>query len=247
MIRLFLLAFIFVSASYAQNTPKEESDVVYGMAAARFFWTSDNFLDGFAEIKGTEDKNGGINPSVILAGRTELLPWLRGGVLYQRKYGVLHDFDWRKNEQSWHWRDTAKRGEDSIGIDLTARSMMTDSLIFETRFSFDHNMRFDIDTIKLRPGLGHLYFGNKGLMWRTYLYYEAHIPTNRDRKWDATEHWLYLGSLWHWRPNIALGPQATYRRWTAKSTKGFEATTGSSYSVTQSSYCFGLVANYTFK
>lgn len=254
MIR-FLFLFIFsFSAMADHHNPDDESPGTTPAAVLRVHHKRGNILYRFAyehitEVVGRTDKR------YSLGLRYRFHKNFKAGLYFSRRYGQRHDEDWiagtipnaqNPSVNDWIWKDTNNRAEDFVGLELVPRTLvhfLPGTWIAEFRTLVETNSYNDDHTLKLRPGLTHIYMGDSGPLFNFFLQTEIYIPLNYGRE-TIYEKWLYLGGLYHYSKIFKPGIFFTMYEKKWSSTDAFFAKKGDHYTSSEKGNMVGLTLNF---
>jgi hypothetical protein len=244
-----LLCFLLITSAFADHhIPDDESPGTTPAAVLRVHHKRGNTLYRFDYEHNTEVVNR-TDKRYTLGVRYRFFEHLKAGIYYSKRYGQRHDEDWilGPNPPTWIWRDTDSRAENFVGIELIPRMLvefLPGTWIAEFRTLIERNFFNDNNTVKLRPGLTHIYMGKSGPLFNLFFQYEAYIPLNYGRE-TLYEQWLYLGALYHWSKIFKPGVFFTMYEKKWSSTDAFFMKKGEHFTNTEKGNMVGVSLNFT--
>lgn len=132
---------------------------------------------------------------------------LKLGAYYSLRSGLRHDEDWILNERGWVWKDTNKRRESFLGLEISPRFLLRfipGTWVFESRLKLEKNFHNSNNTLKFRPSLTYIYLNNSGALFNLSYRHEFYIPLNYGREF-VYENWNYFNFLYHFSEKIKPG------------------------------------------
>lgn len=183
---------------------------------------------------------------ILLGGKYRFSPKIKFGAYVGTNWGMRHDEDWiKKQAPDWGWRNTKSRDEQFVVLEAIAREdfELIRNLVAELRLRAFQTMRFDKQTIRLRPKLMTTFFKEGRSYCSLFFMHEIYIPMNYSSE-DLYAQWTYVGILFHgknrvdWGPFISIGKEV----WSPDK-KLLQKTTTDSWKVEEEAIRLGLNFN----
>lgn len=131
------------------------------------------------------------------------------GLFYARESGWWHDDDWFKSQESpelWEWKHTDDRIEQIYTADVTYRTGISKNLVLELKNRLNYNSFNHHQFLRFRPGLTYFMKKNSLPFMNIFLQHETYHPLSGYSDEFIYEQWTYLGTLFHYKRGLKLGP-----------------------------------------
>ena len=161
--------------------------------------------------------------SMTVGGYYRLHRNVKAGAFYRLQAGAHHDDDWIVTTYpEWDWRDTSRRFEHLVMVDVTPRFLLDflpgGNWVGSVKNRYAYNFFNDHQTLLVRPGLTWFWLVDREPVLNVSAQYATYLSLNfGDRFWYR--HGPYLNVLYHVTPflvvDASLARQAIY--WTESS------------------------------
>jgi len=144
---------------------------------------------------------------------------LKVGAFYRLQYGARHDDDWKFDGPGrWSWRDTTRRPESLLVLDVTPRTELGRGWVGSVKTRWEHDFFNEQNSLIVAPELAWFWLDGLTPRGTLFLRYETWLPMNFGETTEY-ERWWYAAFLWHARPWLSLGPEVALRDevWTTSS------------------------------
>lgn len=243
MIKTLFLLLLISESIIASNIPKDESSTGLGLSLRHFHKFSAT-TKSLIEMNIEKENELTTRKEFKIGARYRLHQNIKVSAYFKRSYGVRHQNDWIKENGSWVWLNSSDRGENTFGTDLSYRTIYQDNIL-ELRSTLERNLFNDQTTIKIRPGITHLFLKTGSPFINLFLQYEAYFPLNYHEK-KIYKHGIYSGILYHWRDMIKPGLFIKFTKSTWNNSDDASIRNVPNYEVTESSTVFGTSINFYY-
>jgi hypothetical protein len=172
-------------------------------------------------------------------------PAFKMGLFFTRDYGLRHDEDWALTNGKWSWNISNDRGENLVAVDATWKTLLDflpgENWVAELKSRYIYNSFNDNRTLLLRPGLTYFYLQSGHLVADFFVQLELDFPLNYGVQ-PVDEHWIYLGSLYHFTHVFDAGPFVNLGWQTWGASHNYMEKGGAPYAITTQTTTLGLTA-----
>lgn len=230
--------------TFGASIPNDEKSEKNSRYIVRYFQKFTPKIKSLIEYDYRTDTGNKSVQNLKLGARYRIHKNLKLGAFYKIAKGQRHDDDWVWKSWTWKWEDTQDRSEDMIQLEASYRNNLfgLENTTFEIRLSDEVNFYNDQNSLKLRPGITHFFFNDKGPSFNLYAFYEAYIPLNYGES-TIYEQWIYTGLIYHFNKNIKPGVFYNYKSGTWTQSQDFKDRNLGSYQADHSSHYLGLNLN----
>ena len=240
MIKWITIFFCISTSSFASKVPLNEKSA--GVSAnLKHFHRFSPSIKSLVELNTGKENKLSQRRDFKLGLRARIHKNVKISAYYQRSYGLRHQNDWIVKDGKWHWIDSSDRGENIFGTSISLKELVSLNIL-EFKTSIERNFKNNHNTLKLRPGITHIFLNDGSPFINIFLQYEAYFPLNYHDELIYKKG-IYSGVLYHWRKNIKPGLffKVTESTWSNSDTaisKGVEA-----YKVKDRNSSIGLTLN----
>ncbi|GEM_PF-4267457 len=243
MTRVLILTFLISLSSYASNTPESESSIGAGLSL-RHFHKFSPLIKSLIELNIEPENSTTTKKELQLGARFRLHQNIKVSGYYRNSYGLRHQDDWIKENNIWKWIDSSKRRESILGTNIILRAVYLDNIL-ELRTSLERNFHNQQNTMKIRPGITHLFMNSGSPFINLFLQYEAYFPLNYHEKL-IYKHGLYTGMLYHWKKWIKPGLFLKYTTTVWQNSEDAISRNVPSYNISDTSTIIGVNINFYY-
>lgn len=171
---------------------------------------------------------------------------IKVGAFYMLQTGVRHDDDWVSLNPGWEWKDTARRLENSLILDITPRYLVpwiNKNSVTSIKFRYMYNFFNDHQTLLIKPGVNYFHLINRKPVWSASLAYSFYIPLNFSES-VLYEHGPYINFIYHLSKLIKLELKTSFHFITWTTGKDSLAD-GDSYSINENAFNLGIGIIFT--
>ncbi|PIK13689.1 hypothetical protein [Halobacteriovorax sp. JY17] len=217
MIKKFLLLIFLSSSISASNIPSNESTTGTALTL-RHFHTFSSIFKSLTEVNIEKENELTTKKEFQFGIRARIHNNIKLSSYFKRAYGQRHLDDWTVENSNWHWKDSSDRGENILGVGVSLRELF-DVNILEFRTTLERNFESSQSTLKLRPGITHIFLRKGSPFINFFLQYEVYFPINFHEE-TVYKSGIYTGALYHWKKNIKPGffVKITRTKWTNSQT-----------------------------
>ncbi len=174
----------------------------------RLFEKWDNWTP-MLEYQGNHIQGLPLTQTVTLGSYNNAIEGFRWGIFYRRLAGWRYEEDLFKDANGWQWKDSSRRAEDQLVVDVTPRAAWTflpgENWLGEFKLRWYQTLENPHRaTLSMRPGVNYAWLRQDQPFINFYLQYEVLVPVNYAQSLLSAQ-WAYIGSLYHFQKWMQVG------------------------------------------